>query len=275
MALNPFDWTAGPFLLLYATSAVIVFGLVGLGRRMIGPAATTIRALRELELAYLAGGEHRLGDAVLLGLAAKNAATFTPRNHRITVSDQAPLAGLIDRPPHLKLRSEMTRKEFQSALGPLAERVKQRLQALGYAPTAPQLTAFRSAALALIAALLLLGTIKVVVGTERHHPVGFLLVLMAATCYVAYEMTKAPTRTRAGNDALQSYKASHARAARAPRDHELLIAVALSGAVVLSGSAYASVLATSQTLGSGGGSTGGGCGGGGDGGGGGGCGGCS
>nr|WP_157872510.1 TIGR04222 domain-containing membrane protein [Bradyrhizobium sp. ORS 278] len=273
MALNPFNWTAGPFLLLYVASAVIVFALVIVARRMIGPPATSIRALRELELAYLAGGEQRLGDAVLLGLAAKNAATFTPRNHRITIADQAPLAALIDRPPPLKLQPEMTRQQFQTALGPLAERIRQRLQSLGYAPSEAQLATFRTAALGLIGALLMLGVVKVVVGTERHHPVGFLLILLVATCVLTFVLMKRPTRTRAGHAALQDYKAVHARAARAPREHELLMAVALSGAVVLSGTAYASVLATSQTLG--GGSTGGGCGGGGDGGGGGGCGGCS
>ena len=80
-----------------------------------------------------------------------------------------------------------------------------------------------------------------------------------------------PTRTRAGKDVLKAYQASHARASRAPLDHELLLAVALSGAVVLSGTAYASVYAASQTM-SRGGDGGSGCGGGG---GGGGCGGCS
>lgn len=48
-----------------------------------------------------------------------------------------------------------------------------------------------------------------------------------------------PTRTRAGKDVLQTYQASHAPASRAPLDHELLLAVALSGAVVVSGTAYA------------------------------------
>jgi hypothetical protein len=56
------------------------------------------------------------------------------------------------------------------------------------------------------------------------------------------------------------------RERRAPRDHELLLALALSGAVVLSGTAYEPVYAASKTMNSGGG-----CGGGG----GGGCGGCS
>ncbi|UFZ01732.1 TIGR04222 domain-containing membrane protein [Bradyrhizobium ontarionense] len=272
MPLNPFDWTAGPFLLLYVASAALIFWLGFRTRRTIGPAASTIHPLRELELAYLAGGEPRLGDAVLLGLASKNAATFTPRDHRITVTDQAALATLIDRPPRLGLHPEMTRPEFQKALGPLVARIRDRLTAIGYYPSNAQMTAFRSSVLPFVGALLLFGAIKAVVGSERHHPVGFLLILLAATCFAAYILAKPPTRTRAGNDALRNYQASHTRAGRAPREHELLLAVALSGAVVLSGTAYASVLATSKALGSSGDGGGGGCGGGG---GGGGCGGCS
>lgn len=57
------------------------------------------------------------------------------------------------------------------------------------------------------------------------------------------------------------------RGQRAPLEHELLLAVALSGAVVLSGTAYASVYDAAKTMDGGGGGGGGGCGGG--------CGGCS
>jgi len=101
--------------------------------------------------------------------------------------------------------------------------------------------------------------------------------LLFLTAFAGIVLARHPTRTRAGKDALQGYQASHARASRAPLDHELLLAVALSGAAVLSGTAYAPVYAASKTMSSGGdgGDGGGGCGGGGGGGGGGGCGGCS
>ncbi|CCD84835.1 conserved membrane protein of unknown function [Bradyrhizobium sp. ORS 285] len=271
MALNPFDWTAGPFLLVYIVLGAIVFLKGFVLRGTIGPTAATPQPpLNELELAYLAGGTARLGDTVLLGFAANNAATFTARDH--TVTDQAPLAMLLDRPPKLALRPEMTRQEFQEALAPLTARIQARLEALGYAPTTSQMTAFRKSVLPFVGALVLFGLIKVLVGTSRHHDVGFLMMLIFATVLGAAVLARAPTRTHAGNEVLRSYQATHARAARAPREHELLLAVALTGASVLSGTAYASVLATSKALSSsGGGCGGGGCGGGG----GGGCGGCS
>ena len=120
-----------------------------------------------------------------------------------------------------------------------------------------------------VALLLAFGVIKAFVGAERGHPIGILVALLIVTAFAGFALAKAPARTRAGNDALQTYLASHARASRAPLDNELLLTVALSGAVVLSGTAYASVYAASQTMSSSG------DGGGGDGGGGGGCGGCS
>ena len=270
MTLNPFDWTAGPFLALYLFVALTVFLLLFNFRSMIGPAARDSQQLSVLELAYLAGDARRLGDAVLFSLTSGNGATIAPKGHKITVTDQTPLATLMGRPPILPVQPNMTRQQFQTAVKPLVERVQRRLQELGYHPTDDQMASFRmTVLLPFVGLLLAFGLIKVVVGAERHHPVGFLIVLLLLTTFYGFALAKRPTRTRAGNDVLQTYQASHARAARAPLDHELVLAVALSGAVVLSGTAYASVYAASQTMNSDSGG-GGGCGGGG-----GGCGGCS
>lgn len=270
MIWNPFDWTAVPFLTLYSTMAVTVFVLGFSYRSMIGPAARATRQLSVLELAYLAGGARRLGDAVLLSLTSGHGATISPTDYKITVTDQTPLAPLVGRPTLLPVSPNMTRQQFQTAVKPLVERVEERLQGLGYCPTDAQMTSFRVTVLPYVALLLMFGIIKAFVGAERHHAIGILVILLVLTTVAGIILARRPTRTRAGEDVLQTYHSSHARASRAPLDHELLLAVALSGAVVLSGTAYGSVYAASQTMSSNGGS---GCGGGG--GGGGGCGGCS
>ena len=118
--------------------------------------------------------------------------------------------------------------------------------------------------------LLVFGISKAFIGAERHHAIGFLVGLLIVTAFVGFLLATRPVRTRAGKDVLADYQASKARAARAPLEHELLLAVALSGTVVLSGTAYGSVHAAAQTM-NGGSDGGSGCGGGG----GGGCGGCS
>ena len=276
MPWNPFDWTAEPFLALYLTLAFMVFFLGFSVRSTIGPAARLTHPVSELELAYLAGGARRLGDAALLGMTSANGASISLENHKITVTNQRPLAALMSRPPLLQFEPDMTRQQFQTAIQPLVARVQSRLQELGYYPTDEQMTSFRMAVLPFVVVLFVLGMFKVLVGAERHHPVGFLVVLLVLTAFAGIALAKRPTRTRAGKDVLQTYLASHARASRAPLDHELPLAVALSGVVVLSGTAYTSVYAASQTMSKGSGcGSGGGCSGGGGGDGGGGCGGCS
>jgi uncharacterized protein (TIGR04222 family) len=271
MTWNPFNWTAEPFLALYVALAAVVF-LLGFGfRSVIGPAASAARQLSVLELAYLAGGARRFGDAVLLSLTSGNGATIDAKDYKITVTSQAPLAILRGRPSLLRFQPGMTRQEFQTAIKPFVEQVQGRLQQLGYCPTDAQMTAFRISVLPFVALLLVFGITKVFSGVERHHPVGILISLLIVTIFAGVALATRPTRTRAGKDVLRDYQASKARAARAPLDHELLLAVALSGTVVLSGTAYGSVHAAAQTMKSGG-DGGSGCGGGG---GGGGCGGCS
>jgi uncharacterized protein (TIGR04222 family) len=272
MSWNPFDWAAGPFLAFYLATAAIVFVWGFRLRSTIGPAAQAIGRLSELELAYLAGGASRLGDAALLSLTSGNGAMIDPNGHAITVTDRAPLARLIGRMPFLQLQPNMTRQQFQAALKPIVELVQGRLQKLGYHPTNDQMTSFRMSVLPYVGLLLVFGMIKVFLGAERNHPVGFLVILLILTAIAGIVLATRPARTRAGKDAVARYRASHARAARAPLDHELLLAVALSGAVVLSGTDYAPVYAASRTMSNSGNS---GCGGGGGGGDGGGCGGCS
>ncbi|MGY8666728.1 TIGR04222 domain-containing membrane protein [Bradyrhizobium sp. UFLA05-109] len=274
MTWNPLDWTAGPFLTLYLTSAAIIFLLGYHFRSTIGPPANATRQLNALELAYLGGGARRLGDVILLSLTSGNGATIAQNGRTITVTDQTPLTTIMRKPASLAVQSDMTRQQFQTAVKPIVQQIKGRLQQLGYAPSDAQMTSFHLTVLPFVALLLGLGAIKAAVGAERHHPVGILIVLLVVTIIGGILLAQRPPRTRAGKEALESYQASNARASRAPRDHELLLAVALSGAVVLSGTPHAPVYAASQTMSSGGGGDGGGgCGGGG--GGGGGCGGCS
>ena len=116
MNWNPFDWTAEPFLTLYAVIAVALL-LLGLRiKSTIGPGAQGTRQLSELEVAYLAGGAQRLGDAALLCLTSKNGATIDITGHRITVTNPTPLATLMNRSLHMSFEPGMTRQQFQKAI---------------------------------------------------------------------------------------------------------------------------------------------------------------
>jgi len=275
MEWNPFNWTAGPFLTLYLALAFTIFLLGFRLKSQIGPAAQMGGRLGVLELAYLAGGAARLGDAVLLRLTSAHGATIDSNGYRITVTDQSPLATLIRQPPGMQFQAGMTRQQFQTAIQPIVARIQELLEKSGYCPTREQMASFRLEVLPFVALLIVFGITKAVIGSSRHHPVEILIILIVITAFAGIVLAKAPRRTQAGTDILETYQSSNERASRAPRDNELLLALALSGPVVLTGTAHASVYSASQTLSSsGGGDSGGGCGGGG-GGGGGGCGGCS
>jgi uncharacterized protein (TIGR04222 family) len=199
-----------------------------------------------LELAYLGGGADRLGDVALLNLMLANAATIGSKDYKITVTDETPLEPVLGWPIYPPVGSAMTRGEFQTEVTPLVGRVQSRLQELGYCPTDEQMMSFRMTVVPFILLLLGVGVIKAVVDAERHQPIVILVFLLILTVFAGIALAKGPRRTRAGTDALENYQASHARAARAPRDNELVLAVALSGAVILLGTPYASVLAASE-----------------------------
>ena len=122
MTWNPFDWTAGPFLSLYIALAAIIFLMGVRMRSSIGPENHFTHRLGVLELAYLAGGPRRVGDAVLVNLMAGGGATIAPGDYKIIVTNQTPLTGLMDRPPLLSVQPLMTRQQFQKAVRPLVER---------------------------------------------------------------------------------------------------------------------------------------------------------
>ena len=270
---NPLNWSAEPFLRLYAALGLALVAATFWLRSRIGNARPTYQRLNETELAYLAGGASRVGDVALLCLMSDNGAVVEGKRHHITVTDPSPLAKMFRPLPSMSFDAAMTRTAFQRAVEPLVAQARDRLRALGLSPSDAEASSFRMSILPLYALLAAFGLAKVYVGAGRGHPVGILIGFLFATGVAALICSARPARTRAGVEALRRQRDANERAARAPRDNELMVAVALTGAVVLSGTAYASVYDAWRTMGSdggGGGDSGGGCGGGG-----GGCGGCS
>jgi uncharacterized protein (TIGR04222 family) len=261
--MNPLDWTAGPFLGLYIAVAVAAWAFALFLRLRIGKIAGKAPSFTLAELAYLAGGDQRVGDAAIVGLLTAKAATLSKDGRTVdldgekirTSPDLAPFAGL-------GLAGVMKRKAFQRQLRPAVEAIRVKLERLGLCLDFSQLMAYRLKVITLFALPLLLGAAKVQVGLERHKPVGILGMLLIVTAIIALVHLFSPRLTRAGRAALAAEKTRNARAARAPLENELLLAVALTGLVVLSGTPYGALYAASKASGGdGGGDGGGGCGG--------------
>jgi uncharacterized protein (TIGR04222 family) len=268
--MNPLDWTAGPFLTFYVSTAFLFGFAAWLVRRRLGGSAAGRPILTSPELAYLANGAERVGDTIVTGFLTSNAATLSPDGRTIDI-DAAKLGMPPDLAPFAQagLSGKMKRRDFQQKIRPGVEYIRVKLEELGLCPDPSLLPAYRLKILILFAVPLFLGIRKVGAGVERDKPVGFLVILLIVTVIVALNFLRAPRLTRAGHEVLAGAQLQHSRAARAPLKNELMLAVALTGLVVLSGTPFNALYAASQQ---GGGDGGSGCGGGGCGGGG--CGGC-
>jgi uncharacterized protein (TIGR04222 family) len=300
---NPLDWTAGPFLALYAATIVAAALLAAITRlrlRESGSGSAAGRggsghgrdalafgapdrghgrphgegpAVEPLAIAYLGGGERRAVDTALTELLARGTLVLDPRRKRFSIE-----GSLSDLSPQLASFARLATEGLHAVSGAAEVHfapIRKELERRGLI-----LTHERASVIALWAALPLflatgLGLAKMMIGIERGKPVGFLVLMTLAVFIAALVVAfRRPLRTRAGDRAFAQLRARHARAARAPRaGDEAALAVALVGTAVLSGTAYAHFHTLRHPPSSGSDSSG--CSGGnGDGGGGGGCGGC-
>ncbi len=275
MTLNPLDWPGQPFLALYGLIATGALLIIGTLRSRIGPhRGGPASPLDEVELGYLAGGPARAADTILVALMAAGAAAPAVRGDRIEFDPTVAVA-----PPWRRYQPEwsggISRREFHARTIDRLDPVDLRLRAYGLRPDSSDVDQFRRTGAVVLAVPLVLGMMKVVVGSQRHRPVDLLVLLMIGTVVIgATLLLQQPLRTEAGSAALDQTRRRNARAARAPLTDELPLAFALTGAAVLLGTpldAFGRKLqgtGTMAVVGCGGGGGGSGCGGGG------GCGGC-
>lgn len=262
-SLNPLDWTAGPFLALYAAlacaSLVAALKLPALlfrgGARPGGQSQLT-----PAQLGFLAGGAPRATDILILDdLAAR----------RISLEHRVRRFGLLSSTSDILTvgGQDVKRSWLASEKADEVADLRRGLAEDGLILSEAHTQSSRRITLALVSPVILLGLVKMMVGLERDKPVGVLLFLLGATAVAASALTARPLISRAGRALVESYKDEHGRALRAPRPEEVVSAFAITGVAALAGTefeAYGRLMKAEDGGGSGG---GGGCGGGG-------CGGC-
>jgi uncharacterized protein (TIGR04222 family) len=265
--MNPLNWTAGPFLSLYTSLAGTTLLLLWWWKTRLGAATASTANLSTLQLAYLAGGDTRAVNTILVALLESQAATIkTPKtiaiDHTATLPEE--WRAFLGRLP-----AQTDRSGFAAALSAACARVRDDLAVRGLVATRAERTAFRWLATATLAGPLALGVMKIIVGSQRGRPVGILSVLVCVTVGLGFVLIQSgPFRTPAGAQALARARTQKARAARAPLTPEIPLAYALTGVSVLAGRHYQPFFVTTSSGSSSG------CGSSGCGGGGGGCGGC-
>ncbi|MFM8579143.1 MAG: TIGR04222 domain-containing membrane protein [Planctomycetaceae bacterium] len=296
---NPLDLTAGPFLVLFmtlATAAIVAGVILRQSVRPAGDPMITDSDVEPLELALLANDGRIRFAATGLTIPSRQPSTA----ERVGVVDPAEPLVILPAPPPgssslLKsLHSRLTAigaapavDAVKAAMEMAEEEAEPRLMERGllvgpwWGTSAPWI------ALAPVAATLVMGIAKIVVGSARGKPVGFLVMGCLVLAVVSALMIAwKPRRTKQGNavlrDARRRFRDSGQedawRANHGPIEC-LPLAVAVLGTLALSGSAPASLHSAVRAMcesGSGAGcsSSGVDAGDGGGGGGGGGCGGC-
>lgn len=283
-ALNPLDWTAEPFLVLYVTlvAAAFIFAIVQDRRLRRGGGPPPARDLDLLELAWLTGGEERAASTVMLALLNSGAARLRSPvvfgglrgAPQLDVDDRSVVLPAAFEPFRGAVRGAVTLEQGIALLAPRLEPTRRMLVRLGLIPSEETRAQMRRLVVFVFGTVVALGLAKVGVGHSRDKPVGFLILLIVLTLAVGvsfYIAQAHPRRTASGDAALERTRQRHARAASSPHGSELLFAYALTGPAVLAGTHLAEFQRLQRKSGNGpdsscgcSGDGGGGCGGGGD-----------
>lgn len=272
MSLGPFDWTGGPFLILYIVLLVIVVIAGILIPARLLPEGRRQKVSDPDQLAYLAGGRARFADSVVARLLAGRALVMSGKDKldvRMRNGTGAAENGVLALSPPLDW------PRIERTLRPTADGLLERLQRAGLMLTGGERANLRYWALLPYLTLLMFGATKWFIGEARDRPVGFLTILLIVTAVLALiRALTIPKLTYAGLAALGDAREEADRIRRAPLAGEIGLAVALFGTGVLAGSEFGAFHTMRAAGGSDGGSSGGDGGGDGGGCGGGGCGGC-
>jgi uncharacterized protein (TIGR04222 family) len=236
--MNPFEMTAVPFLTLYAT---LYFAAVLIAWRIRGGNATARDAtlwteLTPIDLAWLAGGRVRAGDAAVVALQQHKAATLD------IVADQiVPHAGFFTVPPWLApfraaLGTPIRAREIPATLRTPLDQVGQGLIARGFVPDPPAAAATALLSAIPLFAVCLFGLARMMLSARNGHPIGYLAAMaIAVAIHALFLAFRKPFRTLAGREALAEWRSRHQRLRRAPMETELTMGFALFGAAVLLG----------------------------------------
>ncbi|WP_066555260.1 TIGR04222 domain-containing membrane protein [Croceicoccus bisphenolivorans] len=266
--LNPLDWDATEFLILYGVLIVAAIVLRGVIANWLRPEGERATLRDEEEIAILAGGPNRFAEAVtarmlasgMLTMPAKGQFAVAQRGGHATPAERAVIAA--------GTRSRWS--GLRRVLKGHAAQVEQRLADRGIYMDSAEALQVRFLTIVPFLFLLGFGWIRWKVGVAREEDVGFLIVMMAiAAILMLASLGKLDRATRSAKSELASLRATKDRLRRAPRAEETGMAVALYGTTVLAGTSLAGFHTLRSDSGSGGcgSSDGGGCGGGG-------CGGC-
>lgn len=240
---TPLDWDGPSFIKLFLTLMPIVAVTSLIWRyRLRNTGAAAISSMRApLEVACLADGQGRCLDTTIADLMRQNIIAFDVGTQWFSVvqretelpAAQAAVRNLIAADG----RFEQVVKRGAQLFGDVSLKLQRSglllddaaARRVAWAPALPPIL------------LMLFGVAKIVIGFSIDRPVSFLVLLvLVMLAFCAWLVLRPPRLTIAGDRMLSDLRRMHARNARAPRDSELPLAVAMIGTVAMSGTAWGS-----------------------------------
>jgi uncharacterized protein (TIGR04222 family) len=236
MSEGLYGFTADEFLFLYAFLLILAIVL----SRWIASRVRTKGKRRKVtdpdELAILANGRKRFGEASLIRLITTGIINTGDDGRFVAVQPDLAIA-----PAHVAVVNATPSpwKVLLAVAKPYGDDATQRLVSNGLMMDTQALDRLKRLQALPFAALLLFGGLRFIVGIVRDRPTGFLFILLLITLVMAaFRHLKADQRTRTGIKAVRAAKVANRRLKRAPTVDELPQAVALFGTAVLAGSSF-------------------------------------
>lgn len=246
MTINPFSWTLTSFLWVYSFVIIFVIFLSYGMRQATGNAVKANESLSIIELAFLAGGASRLGDVLIYHLVLTEVAAINQWG-KISISGSKLPVKIGDSVIELDVQGSFTRQEFQEAIRPILKHIRYKLTDLGYIPNRARMIVFRLIVLPIFISLVVVGAAKLAIEPQSGYEYDIVIVVILGATLAGYTLMFQPMRTREGATIVRSYQESIHGGLNSMGSDELLLIVALSGAVVLAGTPYDAVYSTSKS----------------------------
>lgn len=232
--INPLDWDATEFLILYVVLIVVALVLRTIIANFVrgeGHAGT----LRDAdEIAMVAGGRQRFNEAVIARMLATGMLTMPERGRFAPAHRPANPTG-AERAV-FAMGSRIKWAKVMSALRDHAFQLEERLVSRGLMMGDGEVWQVRLLQAMPFLFLLGYGWVRVQVGEMRGEAVGNLIVTMIIAALIGLALSLRVDRaTKAARAELASLRATNERLRRAPLSEETGMAVALFGTPVLAG----------------------------------------
>jgi len=233
---NPMNFTGPEFLTFYISLVVMGIALAAWLRFSLCLVSTNTKQQPDLntyEIAFLAGGNHRLIMAAITSLVKqgyvevlKEKSPFGRTQSKLVVTGK--IDAIAD-----PVEKAVIEQVFQNSTG-MKDSIRSRLEQLGLFPSDAQALKAQIYPSLIVVILLGIGLCKMAVGISRDKPVGLLLICIFGLLVLGARFFVKPQRSRYGEIIFKDLRnrLQHLKTANSS-DSELVLAVAFFGATVL------------------------------------------